>query len=86
MSIFSGAEAQHNELWPNIKSPALYVRNGWRNLLDNLPIYPVDFVGNKVSVKGLGDLIIASLAKSSFKRWFKYTFALSDDTRAPFIP
>ena len=33
MSIFSGAEAQHNELWPNIKSPALYVRNGWRNLL-----------------------------------------------------
>ena len=49
-------------------------------------IYPVDFVVNKVSVKGLGHLIIASLAKSSFKRWFKYTFALSDDTRVPFIP
>jgi hypothetical protein len=86
MSIFfSGAKAQHNELWSNIKSPALYVRNGWRNPFDNLPINPVDFVGNKVSVKGLRHLIIASLVKSSFKGWFKYTFVMSDDTRVPFI-
>ena len=78
MSIFfSGAKAQHNELWPNIKSPALYVRNGWRNLFDNLPINPVDFVDNKVNVKCAWNRIFASLVKSSFKRWFKYTFVMS---------
>ena len=65
MSIFfSGAEAQHNELWPNIKSPALYVRNGWRNLLDNLPINPVDFVDNKVNVKDLGQQILTRLVNT----------------------
>ena len=65
MSIFfSGAKAQHNELWPNIKSPALYVRNGWRNLFDNLPINPVDFVDNKVSVMDLGQQILTRLVNT----------------------
>ena len=45
MSIFSGAEAQHSELW---QYPTLYVRNVlWRNRHDNLPINPVDFVAGK---------------------------------------